>query len=106
MTNAMGVEIVDNTFFEDFATASLFGQRAIRETYDRCIESWRGDAHYMAALVLALNQLCWLFASKGRDDLGRLYESLFFEAEDAFWFDADAGRFSEEEVAYFFSATD
>ena len=109
----MGVEIVDNTFYQDFEIANRFGRAAVLDTYSRCVAEWRTDARYMAALVIALNQQCWHLyevyqqsPSTQSYDLGELFSDLYHKAYGTFLDDAEAGKFSEEGVRYFFEATD
>ena len=47
------------TFFEDFSMADRFGVGAIRDTYDRAFNEWKGDYKYLTEFVMILNWEIW-----------------------------------------------
>lgn len=75
-------ERVSTTFVQDLRIADMFGQQAIKETFDNVVESWLDDVEYFTEFVVALNQLCWFHYENGRHDIGMLYSELFYKARN------------------------
>ena len=49
MRDMSGYE-VKTYFYGDFTIADAFGEKAIRDTYKRCFESWRDDYEYLTEI--------------------------------------------------------
>ena len=73
-----------STFFMDFVIAEKFGISAVQDTYTRAFEEWKTEPDYLCELILTLNWRLW-DTYKENEDLGRLYEKLYFETENLFW---------------------
>lgn len=91
---------VETTFWQDFSIAEIFGLKAVQDTFERAFKEWRSDYRYLTELVMTLNHKCWAWYDKD-DDLARLYNDLFFEA-DAWACDNLEG----EELSFFYRVTD
>ena len=93
--------LIDNTFFQDFSIADMFGKSAIQDTFNRAFREWKSDYEYLTALVVALNHKIWQHYEAGNEDLARLYND-FWEQADAYACDNLKG----EELQYFYRETD
>lgn len=69
-------------FMQDFQIANRFGEKAVRDTYDRAFAQWKDNVEYFASLVLTLNHLIWAFHEQGNEKMGRLYDSLWRKADE------------------------
>lgn len=93
--------MVDNTFFNDFSIADRFGIPAIKDTYKRAFNEWKSDYKMLTALVIALNHKIWQHYEANNEQLARLYNDL--------WEQADHYAVTElkgDELAYFYEVTD
>ena len=68
------------TFWYDFSIADAFGVAAVRDTYNRAFEGWKGNVVYLTELVMVLNHKIWAHYGK-RDDLAKVYDELWREAD-------------------------
>lgn len=100
MRGNFGYECI-TTFWEDFSIADKFGESAIKDTYNRAFNNWKGDYKYLTELVLVLNHKCWFFHNQGREELSRLYGNLFYRAKNY-----ACGHLKGKEYQYFFDITD
>lgn len=89
------------TFWMDFTIADAFGHDAVRDTFDRAFEEWRDDYVYLTELVIVLNWKIWQHYDNGNEQLSRLYDELWREA-DGFAFDT----LKDDELVYFCKMTD
>lgn len=88
------------TFYADLTISERYGPDAVRETYQRITNEWRGDYKYYTEFVLCLNWKIWEHHRKN-ETLARLYDSLWREADE--W----AGdNLTGEAAAYYFNVTD
>lgn len=94
-----GYEII-TTFGNDFDIAEAFGADAIRDTYNRAFNEWKGNYKYLTELVLILNWKIWQHYEQN-EVYARLYNELW-EAADGFALDNLKG----EEADYFYRTTD
>ena len=89
------------TFPMDFTIADNFGISAIKNTYKRAFEEWKGQYKYLTHLVIALNHKIWEWHEKGNMELAALYNAL--------WQDTDAyacEHLEGKEAEYFYRTTD
>lgn len=88
------------TFYMDFSIADAFGLDAIKDTFKRAFEEWKGEYKYLTELVMVLN---WkIFEHYERDEAkAKLYNDLW-EAADAYAMENLKG----EELTYFLQTTD
>ena len=47
------------TFWQDFSIADKFGIDAIKDTFNRAFNEWKGNYQYLTELVLVLNWKVW-----------------------------------------------
>ncbi len=88
------------TFFEDFSIADAFGVGAIRDTYDRVFNEWKGDFKYLTEFVMILNWKIWEHYESNKT-YAEVYDELFHKAQ-AYALENLKGR----ELSYFYSTTD
>ena len=88
------------TFWQDFSIADRFGIDAIKSTFSRAFNEWKGNYKYLTELVLVLNHKIWQH-NKSRDDIALLYNELWEQARDF----ADE-TLTGDEAAYYFDVTD
>lgn len=69
------------TFYEDFSIADKFGIEAVKDTYNRAMESWKTNYKYLTELVMALNWKIWEHYETN-EPLARVYNDLWLEAQD------------------------
>lgn len=94
-------EMVDNTFFMDFTIADAFGSSAVKDTYKRAFKEWKSDYKMLTALVVTLNHKIWQHYEAGKQDLARLYDSLWKQAEDY-----ALTNLKGDELQYYYDITD
>ena len=88
------------TFWSDFSIADQFGVLAIKDTFNRAFNEWKGNYVYLTELVMVLNWKIWQHY-KRNDTFANVYNDLWEEA-DAYACDNLKG----DEASYFFSTTD
>jgi hypothetical protein len=69
------------TFWEDFSIADKFGVSAVKDTYNRAFNEWKGNYKYLTELVLVLNHKIWQHYEKN-DALAKLYNDLWEKADE------------------------
>ena len=89
------------TFWQDFSIAEIFGVSAIKDTYKRAFREWKGNHIYLTELVMVLNHKIWQHYENGNEEIARVYDELWREA-DAYACDNLKG----EELSYFYQTTD
>ena len=87
------------TFFEDFSIADAFGVGAIRDTYDRAFNEWKGDYKYLTEFVMILNWKIWEHYESNKT-YAEVYDELFHKAQ-AYALENLKG----EELQYFYDTT-
>lgn len=95
----MGYEM-KTTFYQDFSIADKFGASAVRDTFNRAFNEWKGNYIYLTELVMVLNWKIFAHYEKN-DNLATLYNELWEEA-DAYALD----NLKDEELKYFIRVTD
>ena len=93
--------MVDNTFWMDFTIADAFGVNAIKDTFKRAFNEWKGDYQMLTALVVTLNHKIWQHYEHHNDDIARLYDSLWRQAEDY-----ALTNLKGDELDYYYQITD
>ena len=88
------------TFYQDFTIADHFGINAIKDTYRRAFNEWKGNYKYLTELVMVLNWKIWEYYEVNRQ-YAELYNDLW-EKADAYACENLHG----EEAQYFFRVTD
>ena len=88
------------TFGNDFDIADNFGADAIKDTFNRAFNEWKGNYKYLTELVLILNWKIRQYYKKN-DEFMELYSALWAEA-DGYATDNLEG----EELEYFYQTTD
>jgi hypothetical protein len=97
------------TFPADFAIADWYGEKDVRETYNRVKKSWLESVEAWTEVVISLNILSWCndqLIKQGIEDRERwikLYSELYYQAKEDFY-----NKYSNDEKAldYFFEMTD
>lgn len=88
------------TFFSDLSIAECFGNKAIRQTYNKAIRDWGDDIIYMTEFTMCLNHKIWQL-HKVDEPIARLYYELWCKACDYV-----TKHFKGEDLAYFYRVTD
>ena len=92
--------VLTTTFWEDFSIADRFGKDAIKDTFKRAFNEWKGNYIYLTELVIVLNHKIWQWYEKN-DAYAELYNDL--------WEKADNYAFTHlkgEELSFFYDITD
>ena len=89
------------TFWIDFTIADAFGTEAIKDTYERAFDEWKADVEYLTELVMVLNLKIWQHWENGNEDLAKVYDSLWREA-DGYALDTLKGS----DLRYFYEVLD
>lgn len=88
------------TFWEDFSIADHFGLAAIRDTFNRAFNEWKGNYVYLTELVMVLNHKIWQW-HQHNERIARLYDELWQKAEQY-----ACENLKGEELTYYFDTTD
>ena len=88
------------TFWSDFSTAEQFGIEAVKGTFKRAFEEWKGDYKFLTELVMVLNHKIWQWYEKN-DELARVYNALWEEADNY-----GCENLKGEELDYFYKTLD
>lgn len=88
------------TFWDDFTIADAFGTAAIKDTYKRAFEVWKGDYRFLTELVMVLNWKIWQHYERN-DEYAGLYNDLWSAADEY-----ACENLKGEELSYFYSTTD
>ena len=91
---------MQSTFWQDFSIADAFGIKAIKDTFKRAFEEWKGSYVYLTELVLVLNHKIWQWYEKNRD-VAIVYNDLW-EKADLYAQENLKGK----ELAHFYEVTD
>lgn len=92
------------TFYADLTIADFFGEKAIKDTYNRVCKSWIHNIEYITEFALCLNHKSWEHsAKKGHNNLVQLYADLWYEIKDKIY---DHYKNNREALDYFFNITD
>ena len=88
------------TFWSDFDIAEDFGASAIRDTYKRAFNNWKGNYKYLTELVMVLNWKIWQHY-ESNPKYAELYNKLWAKADEY-----ACENLKGEELAYFYQTTD
>ena len=89
------------TFWTDFSIADMFGEDAVRDTFDRAFGEWKDNYLYLTDLVAVLNHKLWQHYNNGDERMTRLYNDLW-EKSQSYGYDHLEG----EELEYFWRVLD
>lgn len=90
-----------STFFADFSVADCFRENAIKDTYNRAFNGWKGNLEMFTELVAVLNHKIWQHYEHN-DSYAKLYDSLWRQANEYL-----KDNFTKkDEVAYWFNVLD
>ena len=90
-----------STFWNDFAIADHFGPDAVRDTYYRAFNEWKGDYKMLTELVLVLNWRIWFWWEKCAKEEAKLYDELWQNTADY-----AESHLKGKEYEYYFDMTD
>jgi len=89
------------TFWMDFCIADKFGINAIKDTYKRAFNEWKGDYIYLTELVMVLNWKIWEYYEKSNNQLVLLYDELWRKADEY-----ALNSLKDDELSYYYQTTD
>ena len=70
------------TFWGDFSIAEYCGgEKAVKDTFNRAFNEWKGNAEYLTELVMILNWKIWYW-NESNESLARLYNDLWEQADE------------------------
>ena len=70
------------TFGMDFDIADAFGEKAIKNTYERALNEWKNNYKFFTELVMVLNYKCWQWYYRGNQTISKLYSDLYYKADE------------------------
>ena len=70
------------TFWQDFSIADRFGEKAVRDTFNRAFREWKSDTEYVTELAIVLNWKIWEHHEAGRRSLAKTYDELWRKADN------------------------
>lgn len=88
------------TFWLDFTIANKFGEKAVKDTYNRAFDEWKTNIEYLTELVLTLNWQIWYWHEKN-EERAELYDKLWKEADQ--WC---MKNLKDDDLAYYLRTTD
>ena len=88
------------TFWEDFSIADMFGANAIKDTFKRAFNEWKGDYKYLTELVMVLNHKIWRWYQRD-EKLAGVYNELWEQADEYAMENLEG-----DEMRYFLRTTD
>lgn len=89
------------TFRMDFTIADAFGEKAVRDTFNRAFGEWKNDYRYLTDLVIVLNHKIWEHYYKKNAKLQQQYDKLWRKAHQY-----ALTHLKGEEFQYYFDMTD
>lgn len=89
------------TFNQDFTIADHFGVLAIKDTFRRAFNEWKGNYKYLTELVMVLNHKISEHHNNGNMEYMLLYNELWAKADTY-----AVENLEGDEAAYFFRVTD
>lgn len=92
------------TYWQDFSVADKYGEKAIRDTYDRSMKDLKngvGGVEYLTEFVMVLNWKIWQHHDTGNESLARLYNKLWREADQY-----ACDNLQGEDAEYYYRTTD
>ena len=112
-TQPNGVAMEKTTFWFDFSVAEkISGAAGVRDTFKRAFEEWKDDIRYLTALYCVMNWKGGQWYEKNKE-LSDLYYEKQLELDKYILASEKPGteqekfiNFNEEEIVYFYRATD
>lgn len=89
------------TFWDDFSIADRFGEKAVKDTYDRAFKEWKSNCRYVTELAMVLNHKCWEHYGNHNINMSRLYSDLYDRTAD--WC---LDNLKDKELEYYIKTTD
>lgn len=89
----------ESTFDMDFTIADVFGESAIRDTFNRAFTEWKDNYKYLTELVIILNLKIWEWYKKD-NAIAIVYDELWRKA-DAYAYE----NLNGDEFAWFYKIT-
>ena len=89
------------TFWTDFSIADRFGVSEVTDTFERAMKEWKDNYIYLTELVLVLNHKIWYWYGKNQENLARLYDSLWKQADTY-----ACENLKGDELSYFYNTID
>lgn len=87
------------TFYMDFSIADKFGVKAIKDTYKRAFNFWKGDYEYLTELVMVMS---WKsFEHIENVELCKLYSDLYYKTDSY-----ALKHLKDDELTYYIRTTD
>ena len=100
MQTPMGYEFT-TTLVQDFQIASVFGEEAVRTTYQEVFNAWKHDIVWMTEMYIALNWEIWRLYESGNKELAFVYNELW-DKLGAYVYE----NFEDDDLRFFFEVTD
>jgi len=88
------------TFWEDFSVADKGGISAIKDTYKRAFNEWKGDFIYLTELVMVLNHKIWQWC-EDNEEIAKVYNDLW-QKTDEYALD----NLEDDELSYYLQTLD
>ena len=88
------------TFWEDFSIADRFGEKAVKDTFNRAFDEWKSNTEYITEMVLVLNHKIWQHCNNN-NTLAAIYNELWEKADN--WC---LNNLKGEDLEYFFRTID
>lgn len=91
---------MQTTFTTDFAIAEAFGTNAIKDTFNRAFNEWKGNYVYLTELVIVLNWKIWQWYGRN-EEFATLYNECWEKADEF-----AVNNLKGDELSYFYRTTD
>lgn len=88
------------TFFSDLSIAECYGEKAIRDTYNKVLVEWKHDIKYITEFVLCLNHKIWMLYEVD-EPIARVYDELWKKSVEFVY-----ANYEGEDLSYYFEITD
>lgn len=88
------------TFWADLTIAEVYGEEAVRETFERVTRDWGQNYKYYTEFVLCLNHKIWRYYEKN-ETLARVYDTLWRKGDDY-----ARDHYTGEAMDYYWQVTD
>ena len=92
------------TFFSDLSIAEWYGKSSILETFFNVVYSpnnWVHNVVYFTEFVMCLNWKIWEWNARGNEELAKVYDELWREAEEL-----ACNTYKDEDADYYYRTTD
>ena len=89
------------TFGTDFDIADAFGEKAIKNTFERAFKEWKNNCKYLTELVMVLNYKCWQWYYRRNQMISELYADLYYKTHAY-----AVKNLKGEELSYYYRTTD